>query len=37
LSKRTFLYASLGYNKIEQAVGDDSKPRSIALGVRHFF
>ena len=37
LSKRTFVYASLGYNKIEQAVGDDTKPRSIALGVRHFF
>ena len=37
LSKRTFIYASLGYNKIEQAVGDDTKPRSIALGIRHFF
>jgi predicted porin len=37
LSKRTFLYASLGYNKVEQAVGEDAKPRSIALGVRHFF
>jgi predicted porin len=37
LSKRTFLYASLGYNKVEQAVGEDSKPRTIALGVRHFF
>lgn len=37
LSKRTFVYASLGYNKVEQAVGDDTKPRSIALGVRHFF
>jgi predicted porin len=37
LSKRTFVYASLGYNKVEQAVGDDTKPRSIALGIRHFF
>lgn len=37
LSKRTFVYASLGYNKIEQAAGDDAKPRTIALGVRHFF
>ncbi|MEO8225201.1 MAG: porin, partial [Gammaproteobacteria bacterium] len=37
LSKRTFVYASLGYNKVEQAVGPDTKPRSIALGVRHFF
>jgi predicted porin len=37
LSKRTFVYASLGYNKVEQAVGDDLKPRAIALGIRHFF
>jgi predicted porin len=37
LSKRTFLYGSLGYNKIEQPVGDDLKPTRIALGVRHFF
>ena len=37
LSKRTFVYASLGYNKVEQAIGDDQKPRKIALGVRHFF
>ena len=37
LSKRTFVYASLGYSKVEQAVGDDTKPRSIALGIRHFF
>ena len=37
LSKRTFLYASLGYNKVEQASGDDTKPKSVALGVRHFF
>jgi len=38
LSKRTFVYASVGYNKIEQGPGlDDVKPRNIALGVRHFF
>jgi predicted porin len=37
LSKRTFVYASVGYNKVEQPVGDDLKPRKIALGVRHFF
>ena len=37
LSKRTFLYAALGYNKIEQAAGGDTKPRRVALGVRHFF
>ncbi len=37
LSKRTFLYASLGYNKIEQQAGGDLKPRTIALGMRHFF
>jgi predicted porin len=37
LSKRTFVYASLGYNKIEQASGDDIKPKAFALGVRHFF
>ena len=37
LSKRTFVYASLGYNKVEQATGDDTKPKSFAIGVRHFF
>jgi hypothetical protein len=37
LSKRTFVYATAGYNKVEQPVGDDLKPRKIALGVRHFF
>ena len=36
LSKRTFLYAALGYNKVEQASGDDTKPKSLALGIRHF-
>jgi predicted porin len=37
LSKRTFLYASLGYNEVEQAAGSDIKPKSLALGIRHFF
>jgi predicted porin len=39
LSKRTFAYASLGYNKAEGLIasGEDFKPRRIALGVRHFF
>jgi predicted porin len=38
LSKRTFVYASLGYNKVENGPGvEDTKPRNIALGVRHFF
>ena len=39
LSKRTFAYASLGYNKAEGVLttGEDFKPRRIALGVRHFF
>jgi predicted porin len=37
LSKRTFVYASLGYNKVEQAVGDDTKPKAFAVGIRHFF
>lgn len=38
LSKRTFMYASVGLNTIDGAPGQqDTKPRSIALGVRHFF
>ena len=38
LSKRTFVYASLGINRQENAPGiEDTKPRSIALGIRHFF
>jgi predicted porin len=38
LSKRTFVYASIGYNKVEQGPGlEDVKPRNVALGVRHFF
>ncbi|MDO4682949.1 MAG: porin [Lautropia sp.] len=38
LSKRTYLYGSVGIGKIETAAGqDDLKPRRVALGVRHFF
>ncbi|MGE0801469.1 MAG: porin [Lautropia sp.] len=37
LSKRTFLYASAGMNKVERAGQSDLKPRNIALGMRHFF
>ena len=37
LSKRTFVYASLGYNRIESNVADDIRPKAVALGVRHFF
>jgi len=38
LSKRTFVYATVGYNKIEQGPGlEDVKPRNVALGIRHFF
>lgn len=37
LSKRTFVYGSLGYNKIEVPNASDLKPRRIAVGVRHFF
>ncbi|MEO6269020.1 MAG: porin, partial [Lautropia sp.] len=38
LSKRTFLYASLGLNTIDGATNaQDTKPKSLALGVRHFF
>jgi predicted porin len=37
LSKRTFVYASLGYNKIEAANGNETKPKAVALGIRHFF
>lgn len=34
LSKRTFLYGAVGMGKNK---ADDSKPRRIALGLRHFF
>ena len=37
LSKRTSVYASLGYNRIDEATGDDLKARAIALGIQHFF
>lgn len=38
ITKRTFAYASLGLNTIQQGANvDDLKPRAIALGIRHFF
>lgn len=37
LSKRTFMYASVGINKVQRAVGDDLSQRRIGVGVRHFF
>lgn len=37
LSKRTYVYGSLGMGKVEQPAGDNQKPRRLALGVRHFF
>ncbi|MDO5102338.1 MAG: porin [Lautropia sp.] len=37
LSKRTYVYGSVGLGKVEQGAGDDQKPRRLALGVRHFF
>lgn len=37
LSKRTFVYAALGLGKNEVTGGEDTKPRKVALGVRHFF
>lgn len=38
LSKRTYVYGTVGIGKNEQGVGAEStKPRRVALGVRHFF
>jgi len=39
LSKRSFAYASVGYNKAEGVIasGEDFKPVRVALGIRHFF
>lgn len=38
LSKRTYVYGAVGIGKNEQGVGAKStKPRRVALGVRHFF
>ena len=37
LSKRTFVYASVGLNRIETTIGEDVRPKAFALGVRHFF
>lgn len=37
LSKRTFVYVSAGYNKVDQVGGGETKPKTVALGMRHFF
>ena len=37
LSKRTFVYGAVGIGKAEVPGQDNTKPRRIALGVRHFF
>jgi predicted porin len=37
LSKRTFAYASVGYNKVDTVGGGEAKPKTLALGMRHFF
>lgn len=38
LSKRTFVYGALGLGKEQNGAGaEDTKPRRLAIGVRHFF
>lgn len=37
LSKRTYLYGSVGVGKVETAGQDDLKPRRVAIGVNHLF
>ena len=37
LSKRTFVYGTVGIGKAEVPGQDNSKPRRVALGIRHFF
>ena len=37
LSKRTFVYGTVGIGKAEIPGQDNSKPRRVALGIRHFF
>lgn len=37
LSKRTYVYGAVGIGKAEVPGQDDTKPRRVALGVRHFF
>ena len=37
LSKRTYVYGTVGIGKAEVPGQDDTKPRRVALGVRHFF
>ena len=37
LSKRTYVYGTVGIGKAEVPGQDDTKPRRVALGIRHFF
>ncbi len=37
LSKRTFVYGTVGIGKAEVPGQDNNKPRRVALGIRHFF
>ena len=37
LSKRTFVYGAVGIGKAEVPGQDNTKPRRVALGIRHFF
>ncbi len=37
LSKRTYVYGAVGIGKAEVPGQDDTKPRRVALGIRHFF
>ena len=37
LSKRTFVYGTVGIGKAEIAGQNNRKPRRVALGIRHFF
>ena len=37
LSKRTYVYGTVGIGKAEVPGQDNTKPRRVALGVRHFF
>ena len=37
LSKRTFVYGTVGIGKAEVPGQDNTKPRRVALGIRHFF
>ena len=37
LSKRTFVYTSFGYANIKPPAGSSTKPKTAAIGIRHFF